>query len=1292
MKIRILCFAAALAASLCVAAGEEPVWKFPGAGKDWRGFDCAVTAGDTGVVLAPRGKKASLVLAGCDIDSEAYDTLFVAVRGSVTGVASLRTAATGDRDFSVEKARQGKIAGKEAAVALFRNSEAYRVVRFDLPDSPAWQGRIGMLRLDCEVVSFYTDRAPGDRFEIAWIALARRRGNRFDNGDGALQLGGAPVGWEFAGDSSYLAAERCFRAAGADSSLRVPFASLDRQGRFVFSFDAAGAAGSATLEFTDIDGKALASQKIAIPAGKSRHRVEAEVVAPELAAAATVVFRPDGAGELRIASVSALKLADGSILTDSPYPQKWRAKWIRPRGRDFRHGFLRREFTLPEGAIKGGEIQFSADDRATVWLNGKVLAESSGKWENSTHIAVDAGAFCTGKNVIEAELHNEIGLAGFLCELRIAVGGKVLELCTDAAWQGSSKRGDPAAEPCRVQPGWAWQKLAYQPMKLRPLLSLAIDKVPPTVTRGTRLRLPVRIGGLEPGGVTPGIASQFWQKGKLLSENWFQPTLRNGEIEVEFNVPRTLATGETQLRCQLIDADCTAYPVVTTQVVPNPDETKGFPTVKIVRRNGVSTLTIDGKEVSATQALVGEQEKELRNAADAGIHLWGTWVTDFGMTQAGTDFTKTDYYLNYYLGNDPDARLIINLIVDGRYHTWYLKDRPEARERLETGSDNLFNSPDDKLFDWNGEHLRYSPCYASPVWRKGFGDGLREFVRYLRKSPFANRIAGIQICCGSSSEWFHWGAAEGLLLGYSDAGKQAFRAWLKRRYGTVDALRKAWLRPDVTFETAEVPSGTRRRPPATRFFFDPGRERDVIDFNDFLQYICCDAVRHYARIVREESEGKILVGAYYGYVFHLSEGGVFGQYSGHFDSRQFLDAPELDFTVSPICYDSLRQIGNTGGTMLLPDSWNLAGKLAWNQADLRTQWCQTASCSTFRNQGNIETIDDAKQQMERELARNLAEGNSIQWYDFALGWTMGDRRLMQTAKKLRELADRYRGKVEEFPPEHYALVVVDENVVSVWNPETSLYAGALVNVQRWQFIRSGVPWKAVLFTDLMKHPELLRHRMIFFTNSVRLDEARIRFLKEKVLCGDRLAVFTGPVGLVSDRGFGGAAAEALFGGKVRLEKKTADLQAVCTGLFPAIAGERYGTYNHGKYGEFLVPEQVPGAQSFAKFAGSPGGDAAIYWRRGDCRILWSVVPSMSSAVLRELARRHGVPVVADGDDPVYVGHGCFGIHASADGVKTLRLPKRGAVRELFSGRTWSAGTAEVRLPMKRGETRIFVVE
>ena len=79
-------------------------------------------------------------------------------------------------------------------------------------------------------------------------------------------------------------------------------------------------------------------------------------------------------------------------------------------------------------------------------------------------------------------------------------------------------------------------------------------------------------------------------------------------------------------------------------------------------------------------------------------------------------------------------------------------------------------------------------------------------------------------------------------------------------------------------------------------------------------------------------------------------------------------------------------------------------------------------------------------------------------------------------------------------------------------------------------------------------------------------------------------------------------------------------------------------------------------------------------------------------VVRALARRAGIPVVADTNDALYIGCGFIGIHAHSNGPRTIRLIGEGTPRDILTGQTWPKGTTEITLDMKFGENRIFILE
>lgn len=185
-------------------------------------------------------------------------------------------------------------------------------------------------------------------------------------------------------------------------------------------------------------------------------------------------------------------------------------------------------------------------------------------------------------------------------------------------------------------------------------------------------------------------------------------------------------------------------------------------------------------------------------------------------------------------------------------------------------------------------------------------------------------------------------------------------------------------------------------------------------------------------------------------------------------------------------------------------------------------------------------------------------------------------------------------------------------------------------------------------------------------------------------------VFIGPVGIWGQDGLTTHCAEKLLGHSFRIDHEANVVNAQCTELWPEVKGETYGAPDSVKVKSIFLPDGISDDKVLSRFKSS-NAPAAYYETRDGCNILWTAVPRLKPSMLRALAVRAGVPVVSVSNDPVYAGRGFVGIHAASDGRKSLKLIGKGTPREIFSNKTWPAGTEQVELELKRGETRIFVV-
>jgi hypothetical protein len=441
-----------------------------------------------------------------------------------------------------------------------------------------------------------------------------------------------------------------------------------------------------------------------------------------------------------------------------------------------------------------------------------------------------------------------------------------------------------------------------------------------------------------------------------------------------------------------------------------------------------------------------------------------------------------------------------------------------------------------------------------------------------------------------------------------------------------------------------------------------------------------ETIGYFARIIKEATAGHSLVGTYYGYVTHLPETPGFCQGSGHFSLRHMLDNPDLDFMMAPLAY-AWREPGKPGASMTATASHALSGKLWWHQEDLRTHWVRPPRF------GASATVQESIDVFRRELARNLAQGTAIQWYDFSKGWIFGDDRLAKEAGKLRQL-DESRKQGREWPLSMYLAVVVDEEQMGTFDPFHPPYALNLIYRQRDYLNRAGIPWKCYLFSDLQKHPELLEHRAFLFLNLFRMDDEKTAFLRSKVMTDGRTIAFVGPAGMISSRGIDPEASNRLLGlDMVRLPDDTKlhatfadDLEAPWMGL----ANSHFQV--SGSCPPLLVPRQSPDALAVLDGRSEP---AVVASERYTHKLFWTAIPGLLPQHLRCLARYAGLPVLtamSNYRDTVYFGHGFLALHAAEDGEHSINLPEPAAVHDLFSDRKWPAGTECITLELRRGET------
>ena len=199
----------------------------------------------------------------------------------------------------------------------------------------------------------------------------------------------------------------------------------------------------------------------------------------------------------------------------------------------------------------------------------------------------------------------------------------------------------------------------------------------------------------------------------------------------------------------------------------------------------------------------------MRVYADAGVHIYSIDALGPEWCGPGTahtghyDFTVTAPRLQEVVDADPQALFLLRMGFETHYlvNNWWNQAYPDELEVISDGA-------------------KPSASFASSVWQSQVKDLLKAYIDHLRSAGLYERVIAYQIATGTCGEWIKdWSSMDLNYGDYSQPMRRHFRTWLRERYhGDIAALRSAWASPNVTFDTAEVPSAGEQKD-TTHFLF-----------------------------------------------------------------------------------------------------------------------------------------------------------------------------------------------------------------------------------------------------------------------------------------------------------------------------------------------------------------------------------------------------------------------------------------------------------------------------------------
>lgn len=461
-------------------------------------------------------------------------------------------------------------------------------------------------------------------------------------------------------------------------------------------------------------------------------------------------------------------------------------------------------------------------------------------------------------------------------------------------------------------------------------------------------------------------------------------------------------------------------------------------------KNGKPCISIDGKlHTPLAYTTYFEECGEYSDFINAGYRMFFVNVsftdlpinniTGFTPFRTGVfenndpDYSEFDDTVNRILSQCPDAFIFprINIAMPRK---WIESNPCETVDTLNGKRESLFSD----LFLRDGKDL------------------LLKLVSHIRSESYAERIAGYQLCGGTTQEWIH----HDLSGSFSNMGIEKFHAWMKKNYGcdNIPALSKS--------------------------DFGGGEFNETVSrYGEFCCEMTTKTIEHFSKALKEYINDEQIIGVFYGYNAFVNDylWGLHGM-------RFIIDSPYIDFFSSPCGYDNSRSLGVDWSDMLASESLKTHGKLYFVECDIRTHLTRRMQDSrpgmypdniyTLYNEHGSKTVWCGPETpalslsaIRKAFVHQLIKGSGIWWFDMWGGWYRDDM-IISELEKMKDIGEASKEKSAEHYPSAQAVMFIDEKAY-LNNPRGSSFCHC-VNITRIAMGNTGIPFDLCMVEDAEK--------------------------------------------------------------------------------------------------------------------------------------------------------------------------------------------------------------------------------
>ncbi len=766
-----------------------------------------------------------------------------------------------------------------------------------------------------------------------------------------------------------------------------------------------------------------------------------------------------------------------------------------------------------------------------------------------------------------------------------------------------------------------------------------------------------------------------------------------------------------------------------------------LPTARVERYHGEPAVMVDGRAYPPMSMLVcddwhpksdAEQKAYWRRLADAGSRVfYVTCTTAWHQPENkengwpdGTDCAIAK--IRRLIDAVPDAWIMLRLNVSPSAE--WVEAHPEEMVTYDDGSHRKT-----VCTTISGKPISGMLSLCSGKWREEGAHALEEFFRRLDASDVSRRVIGTFLCAGGTSEWYYpigMTTPEGRYCDFSEPFRREYECFIRAKYGTVEALRKAWKRPDATFEKPLVPTpgdqafiknadakilnalhsweyedrtlggknGDANKDAHVGVFLNMDGFAHVKDFYDAWHEGTANTVIHFARTLKRISPNR-LTGAFYG---ALGCTGYFNL-STSTGTQRILDSGVVDFLAAPGVYNN-REPGGIVAQREMQDSFRLRNLIYICEDDSRTHLCKPWM---QRDAMALYTVADSVNTLKRDFARNICECLNGWWFDMGNGW-YDDPAILSLFRRQREIADiAYsldRTKRNEIA------VVCDADSIHAVSEATSKLVLDYWRTSDLGRIGAGVDW---YFLDDLANPNMQDYKLYVMMNAYCLTAERREAIYAKARRNGATILWMYAPGFVDERANGVMSPEnvaATVGMKVgyightvfphfRIEPSALHL------LKRTSVTKRYGVIDADVHSNIwmerpLVPPPYlnpafhvndPGAKVLGRYC-SDGRVALAMKDVGGARSVYCAAQVVQYDLLSAIAELAGCHIYAYGGDVIYANENFVSVHAKDDGTRTIRFKRRCSPYEVYEKRFYGREVESIDVDMSLGQTLMWRVD